>query len=191
MTIKLQAPSRKAAKISSISGVISVFSPTEANKSILTFENLPKLYDKNLLKGKYSSVKLTLLNPSTSEKSKKEAEQNFQKELDKAKEKGELEEGVAEVVNVMKDLFEGFSKLGSSDDSLSFLVEDEKEQIVEIVVLNEKGEKINYGTTKYGDNKLTINLEEQITEKSTMKVLIENHKSVQTFNFELLNILLP
>lgn len=191
LKIKIEAPSRSSTKIKSLKGIIKYFSPSISNNSKIVFENIRKYFNKNLLKKKHPSVKLTLIDKEALEKLKKEDEKKYQKELEKLKKQGEIGDGLAEVANVFKDLFEGFSNFGNSDESLSFYVDDKNDEIVEILVFNDKGEKINYGSSRYGSNRLTISLKEKITDKSRIEVLVENDKAVKEYNFELNNIILP
>lgn len=61
VTIKLEAPSRNASKISSLEGVLKVFNPYQSNGSQIIITQPLNNYNKNLLSKYYSDIKLTLI----------------------------------------------------------------------------------------------------------------------------------
>ena len=189
LKIKLEAPSRKSNKISSLEGVIKYFSPSESNGSKIIINNLLDNYNKNLLRKKHSDIKLILIDKEALQKLKDENEKEYNKKIEELKKEGNLGEGLAETVGVFKQFFEGFSNFGSGE-SLSFYVEDKNKEIVEIFIYNEEGEKMNYGRSK-NNNKLTISLREKPTSDWKIEVLIENDKSLKEYKFSLNNIILP
>lgn len=103
---------------------------------------------------------------------------------------GGLGEGVAETVDIFKQFLNRFSNFGSRE-SLSFYFEDKKNEIVEILIYNGKGEKMNSGTHRIGKNILSIHLKEEAVSDWKIEVLIENEKSLKEYKFSLTNIILP
>ncbi|MBA6156043.1 hypothetical protein H3Z83_05855 [Tenacibaculum sp. S7007] len=190
LKIKLEAPSRKSSKISSLEGVIKYFSPSESNGSKIIITNLLDNYNKNLLRKKHSDIKLTLIDKEALQKLKEEDEKEYNKQIEKLKKEGGLGEELAETVGAFKQFFEGFSNFGSKE-SLSFYIEDKKDEIVEIFIYNGEGKKMNYGSSRMGKNKLTINLREKVASNWKIEVLIENEKSLKEYKFNLINIILP
>lgn len=191
ITLKLEAPFRKSTKITLLEGTIKHFSPSESNGSKIIINNPLKKYNKNLLKKNKLGVKLILVDKKTLEKLKKEDEKKYNEELKKLKKEGGLGEGLAETINIFKDFFESFSNFGSSEKSLSFYIDDKEDKIVEILIYNEKGKKMNYGSSKMGSHNLTINLKDKVTENWKIEVLVENEKSLKEYKFTLTNIILP
>lgn len=189
LTIKLEAPARKATKISSLEGTIKQFSPSEANGSKIIVTKPLDQYNKNLLRKNYKDVKLILVDKEGLQKLKEKDEEAYNKQIEQLKKEGGLGEGLAEAVDALKQFFEGFSNFGSGE-SLSFYIEDEKNKIVEILIYNEKGEKMNYGSIQ-GHKNLTINLREKAAPDWKIEILIENKNSLKTHKFKLTDIILP
>lgn len=187
--LKLEAPSRSAIKISSLEGVIQSFNPSENNGSKLIISNPLNYYNTNLLGKNNPDVKLTLIDKDAIKKLKDKDDKEYTKQIKKLKNEGGLGEGLADTVDAFKLFFEGFASFGS-EESLSFYIEDDNDKIVEILVYNAKGEKMNYGRGQMG-NKLTINLKEKVASDWKIEILIENEKSVKEYKFNLANIILP
>ena len=188
--IKIEAPFRSATKIKTLEGTIKYFSPSEQNDSkIIITQPLEKL-NTNLLKSYTSEIKLTLVNKAEMEKWKAQDEKKYQKELEKLKKEGTIEAAVAESVDVFKKMFEGFSTMGDDASSFSFIITDKKESLIDIFVYNEKGEKMNYGSSTSGDFK-TISLKEEPKNTWSIEVLLENEKSLKEVKFSISEIVLP
>lgn len=189
VTVKLEAPSRNASKISILEGVIKVFSPSQSNGSQVIVTQPLQNYNKNLLSKYYSDTKLTLIDKEAFQKLKEEDEKEYKKQIEKLKKDGGLKEGMAETIDAFKQFFDGLSGFGSGE-SVSFYIEDDKDKIVEILLYNGQGKKMNYGSSS-GGNSLTISTKEKIDEDWKIEILIENDKSVKEHKFSLTNIILP
>lgn len=190
LDIKLEAPTRKATNLVNIEGVLKYFSPTEANGGKVVVKNPLNYYNKNLLGKKYKDVKVTLVDKAALEKLKEKDEKEYQKKLNELKESGVIAEGMAETVDAFKQFFDGFGSFGN-ENALSFYVEDPNEKIVEILIYNADGEKMNYGSSKYGSHKLSISLKEEAQPNWTIEVLVESEQALKELKFKIANVLLP
>lgn len=191
LTIKLEAPSRKSNELLTVEGIIKLFSPSEANGSIIKISNPLDLYNKNLLPKNITDVTLTLIDKEALKKLREEDDEAFKKQIEQIKEETGLGDGVAEsFIGVFKQFFEGLSNFGSGE-SMSFYVDDEKDKIVDIIIYNGTGELMNMGSSRMGKNNLSINLKEKVASDWRIEVMIENAKSIKEYNFSLSNIVLP
>ncbi len=191
LTIKLEAPSRKSNKLLTVEGSFKIFSPSEANGSIIKISNPLDLYNKNLLPKDFTDVTLTLVDKEALKKLREEDDEEFKKQIEQIKEETGLGEGVAEsFIGAFKQFFEGFSNFGSGE-SMSFYVEDEKDKIVEILIYNGTGEKMNIGSSRMGKNNLSIDLKEKVASDWRIEIMVENEKSIKEYNFSVSNIVLP
>ena len=188
--IKLEAPTRKATRLVNIDGVIKYFSPTETNGGKVIINNPLKSYNKNLLSKKYKDVKLTLVDKEALDKLKEKDEKEYQKKVDELKESGVLGEGMAETVDAFKQFFEGFGGFGD-ENALSFYLEDPKEKIVDILIFNAEGKKMNYGRSQYGEHKLSISLKEAAQPNWKIEILIESDGALKEHTFKVANVILP
>lgn len=191
LKIRLEVPSRQASKISVVEGSIKDFSPSEANGSRIVVRNISQMNNKNLLSKYASDVKLTLIDAEAFNKMKEADEKMMNKEIEKLKKEMGLGDEVEATIDAIKQFIDGFSSFGSSGESLSFFVDDANEKIVEILILNAKGEKMNYGSSRMGKDRLTLNVREKIADDWRIEILLENEKSMKEYKFKLENIILP
>jgi len=188
--IKLEAPQRSSTRIVTVEGVLKYFTPSETNNSIVIIQNPLNQFNSNLLEKHSSNVKLTLIDKESLEKLKEEDENEYKKKIEKLKADGVIKEEEAETIDVFKQFFEGFSNFGGSKESLTFYVQDAKDEIIDILIYNNQGEKMNYGRSQM-NNKLTISLREMPKDDWKIKIVIENIESVKELNFKLTDIILP
>ncbi len=190
ITLKLEAPSRDAKKINQIQGVIKYFSPSENTKSKITITKPLDKVNTNLLAGYSNDVHLSLISKEALEKLEKEDEKEYQKKIEKLKKDGVFGDELVETVDAFKDFFEGFFSFSDSKEAFSFVFNDEKEKIVDILVYNETGEKMNYGSSTSNRKKI-ISLKEEPKNNWSIEILLENDKSLKEFNFSIDNLILP
>ena len=188
--IKLEAPTRKATKLVNIEGILKYFSPTEANGGKVLVKNPLTYYNKNLLSKKYKDVKLTLIDKAALDKLKEKDEKEYQEKIEELKKSGVMAEGMAETVGAFKQFFDGFGNFGN-ENALSFYVEDSNEKIVDILIYNAEGKKMNYGRSKNGAHKLSISLSEEIQANWTIEILIESEQALKEHKFKIASVLLP
>lgn len=190
ITIKMEAPFRKSTSIENLEGSISYYSPSEENGGVVIINKPLDLYNTNILKKKSKDVKLTLVSKEQMQKLKEENKKEYEAQIANLKKEGVIQAEMAEGVDALMGAFEGLFSFGDSKEALTFHVEDEKELLVEILVFNEKGEKMNYGYSKSGSSH-TISLKEEPKNSWSIKILLENEKAVKELKFKLSNILLP
>ncbi|QLG46277.1 hypothetical protein [Costertonia aggregata] len=190
ITIKLDAPFRNAKKLALVQGTFKFYNPTVENKGKVVFDKFLENYNTNILKGHSSDAKLTLVNKEEMDRLKKEDKKQYKKELEKLKSEGALPEGMAETLDAFTTMFEGMFSFGTSKESLTFIKDDPNEKIVEILVYNEKDEKMNFGYSNMGSTS-TISLREVPQNTWRLEILLENDKAVKLMKFKLNDILLP
>lgn len=183
LALKLSAPSRKSGKLSSLEGIIEVFSPSESSGTKVVIENPLDYYNKNLLGKSSTDMKLTLV-----EEEKEDEPNEFDEQVEKLKEEGAVDEGMVGVLDAFQELFE--SSDSESRESISFYTEDDEDEIAEILIYDGQGEKMNNGYKKINDD-LTIFLEEKVAADWKIVILIKNEKSLKEYKFSLTDIVLP
>jgi len=188
--LKLEAPPRNAAQLNVVEATLSYFIPTKENKGIVEIASVLDKYNTNLLKNQNSEAKLILIDEERMKKMKAENEAAYNKEMEKFKKENPDAEKMSELMGGLKGFFESLFDYGSFGPVMTFLVDDPKEKIVEILVYNEKGEKMNNGWSK-SDNQLSIMLSSPPQKNWKLEVLLQNNKSVKEHTIKLGQVFLP
>jgi hypothetical protein len=190
ITLKLEAPSRDSKKINTIQGIVKYFTPSKDTDSKLIINNPLNKFNTNLLGNKYKNITLTLVSKEALEKLQKEDKKEYQKKIEQLKSEGVFGNEIVATVDAFKGFFEGFFNLSNSKESFTFFIDDAEEKIVDILIYNEKGEKMNYGSSS-SNRKKTISLKEEPKNDWSIEILIEDEKSLKEFKFSIENLILP
>lgn len=177
--LKLQAPLRAAKEITKVAGTLLYFTPTVENRGLITSG---LVYNKNLVREK--DVKLLLIDEAAFKKLKEEDEAKFNKELDKLG--GEMAGLVGDMRGLVESLFSG----GMYGPTLHFFMEDPNKRIVDIQVLNEKGEEVDSGYSSSGNHR-EVMLSGPLQSSWTLRINVENEKSKKELPFTLGAVFLP
>lgn len=188
--LKLEAPPRNATHLNVVEATLSYFTPTKDNKGVVEIASVLDKYNTNLLKNQNSEAKLILIDEERMKKMKAENEAAYNKEMEKFKKENPEAEKMSELMGGLKGFFESLFDYGSFGPVMTFLVDDPKEKIVEILVYNEKGEKMNNGWSK-SDNQLSIMLSSPPQKNWKLEVLLQNNKSVKEHTIKLGQVFLP
>lgn len=194
ITIKLDAPLRKATKIAALEGTISYFEASEKMGSKIAVDNIMSKRNKNLLKGYSDAVTFTMIDQKELAKLKEKDKAEFDKKMQELKDEGVFGEVAAEVVDAFGGLIEGFANMGSSfvdaDKSLTFYAVDKDNLIIDVMIYNGEGKKMNSGFSRMNSIH-TFFLREKPQADWKIDILFENPKATKKLNFSLNNIILP
>jgi hypothetical protein len=180
--VRLQAPLRNAKEITKVEGTLLYFTPTVENRGLV---KSALVYNKNLLREK--DVQLILIDEAAFKKMKEEDEAKFNKELEKLKKEGGE---VAGMIGEMKGFFESLFSMGSEGPILHFFLDDPNKRIVDIQVLNEKGEEVDSGYSSSGNHR-EVMLSGPLQSSWTLRIYVENEKSKKELPFTLGAVFLP
>lgn len=188
--LKLEAPPRNATQLNAVEATLKYFTPTKENKGLLEINKALDKYNTNLLKNLNSDARLILIDEEGLKKLKQENETAYKKEMEKFKKENPEAEKMSEFMGGLAGFFESLLNFGSYGPSMTFLVDDPKEKIVEVNIYDDKGEKMNNGWSK-SDNQLTLMLSAPPQKTWKLEVLVENPKSVKEHTFKLGQVFLP
>lgn len=188
INIKLEAPSRNATKIKTVTGVLKYFSPSEENGSKVTIKNIAEAYHKDLLKDD-KNIKLVLLDREKllEAVNDENSYKKYKKELQK---RGNLNNAIIETKNSFKDYLDKFSSFGYGD-YLSFYIEDNDKKIVSVSVKNKQNETVSFILSRPDTNIALVTINDKLSPDWTMEILVENDKSLKEYKFSLSDIVLP
>jgi len=190
--ITLRAPSRKATKLTSVTGHLLYLNPTEANNGLVYTKNPTGQLGKNLLAGKYDDIKVTFATRELMEKIKADNEAETKKKMDKLRESGELGEGVAQALGGLSSMLESFGGMFGfgGGSQLYFYVEGDADRLLEINVKDAAGKKINRGFSSVNDLK-SVTVKEELQDDWVIELIIENEQSILKLPFTLTDVILP
>lgn len=188
INIKLEAPSRNATKIKTVTGVLKYFSPSEENGSKVTIKNIAEAYHKDLLKDD-KNIKLVLLDKEKLLEAVND-ENSFKKYKKELQKKGNLNNAIIETKNSFKDYLDKFSSFGYGD-YLSFYIEDNDKKIVSVSVKNKQNETVSFILSRPDTNIALVTINDKLSPDWTMEILVENDKSLKEYKFSLSDIVLP
>ncbi len=188
--LKLEAPPRNATHLNEVEATLKYFTPTKENKGIVEIAKPLDKYNTNLLKNLNPDARLILIDEEGLKKMKEENEAAYNKEMEKFKKENPEAEKMSELMGGLKGFFESLFDYGSYGPAMTFLLDDPKEKIVEIVVYDENGEKMNNGWSKSG-KQLSVMLSAPPQKSWKIEVLLENAKSVQEHTIKLGQVFLP
>jgi hypothetical protein len=194
LSIRLEAPSRESTKLELLEGVIECFVPSENKNSKVVINNLLEKYNQNLLQ-MVSNSKLTLINRERLRNLKEKDSEEYNKKIEEIKKIGDLGEEAETNLDRFKSLFDDFSKFDDLKDkkSLAFYFEGDRDEIVDIIVYNDTGQKMNTGSTRYGSKKMKmiVKLRKEPQINWRIEILLRNKESVKELKFSVADIFLP
>jgi hypothetical protein len=184
VSLETKIPSRKAAVIKDLTGVIHLYSPTEANGGIIKVSDYQSKANTNLLPDA-AGVKVVYLTKASMEQYTKDQKSKKEAELNKLS-------GVAkEMAELLLQAFEGLSDFGDDPNQAMFILDGDQDKVVDIYFEDAAGKKIDRnGYTKSG-NMVVYYFEEQPDPKWKLVMNIESSGSIKKVPFALVNIDLP
>lgn len=189
ISLKLDAPSRKARAIKSIKGVLKYYHPTENNKGKVVIKDYKSRMNSNLLKGIDDKIVLLLIDKTSLEEKLKENDAEIKQHIDKIKDNQLVS---SEELVIINQLLQRFSTtLGStSKKQLNFYAEGENDRIVSVNVYNKEGQKMSYSVRRM-NRAWNLSLKEEMQIDWTIEILLENDLAIKEIDFIVENILLP
>lgn len=189
ISLKLDAPSRKAQTIKSIKGILKYYQPTETNKGKVIIKDYRSRMNTNLLKGIDDKIVLLLIDKTSLEEKLKENDAEIEQHIDKIKDN---QLANAEELAIIHQLLQRFSTtIGStSKKQLNFYAEGENNRIVSVNVYNPEGQKMNYSVMRM-NRAWNLSLKEDMQLDWTIEILLENELAVKEIDFIVEHILLP
>lgn len=183
-TVKLGNPARKASVIKEIIGNIELYAPQKDPNATVTVKNftaqigsplaLPDLRQKN--------IEITVLNKVQYEKMKKENDE-------RAAKKTPSPEIADALVNVFKQLFSGFMRVGEND--LAFIINDPNSALVDIEINDEHGVAYKRGGRMSSERIHVLSFDRKIDDKAQLVIFLATPKSITKVPLLLRDILLP
>ena len=183
-TIKLGNPARKASVIKEIIGSIELYTPQKDPNAAVIVKNftaqigkplaLPELRQKN--------IEITVLNKVQYEKMKKETDERSVK-------KAASPEIADALVNVFKQLFSGFMRVGEND--LAFIINDPNSALVDIEINDEHGAAYKRGGRMSSERIHVLSFDRKIDDKAQLVIFLATPKSIIKVPLSLHDILLP
>lgn len=192
LRLGLEAPLRSAQFIKEIRGTISYFVPSEENGSKIIISNPLAYYNTNLLASVKTDVKVLLLDKASLNELEQKDKVAYMEKL-KALNLDQFAEGLQQTASGLQSLFEDlFKDIGpSSKDEFIFYIEDKDKKLVDILVYNEKGERMDSSRSLTGDYQRKVSLKEIPQSDWTVTILLENKNAVKELDFIISNIQLP
>ena len=183
-TIKLGNPARKASVIKEIIGSIELYAPQKDPNATVIAKNftgqigkplvLPELRQKN--------IEITVLNKVQYDKMKKENDERSAKTTASP-------EIADALVNVFKQLFSGFMRVGEND--LAFVVNDPNSALVDIEINDEHGVAYKRGGRMSSERIHVLSFDRKIDDKAQLVIFLATPKSIIKVPLSLHDILLP
>ena len=183
-TIKLGNPARKASVIKEIIGSIELYAPQKDPNATVIAKNftgqigkplvLPELRQKN--------IEITVLNKGQYEKMKKENDERSAKTTASP-------EIADALVNVFKQLFSGFMRVGEND--LAFVINDPNSALVDIEINDEHGVAYKRGGRMSSERIHVLSFDRKIDDKAQLVIFLATPKSIVKVPLLLHDVLLP
>jgi len=184
LSITLKNPARKASVVKELSGEVQLFAPDKDPKSVVLVKKFTKTGGKPVDNPAFKKAKLKLTVMTKEEydafKDRKQKESE-----EEAKQKG-LEDAMVEA---MSSMFSSFFSVGEND--LIFKVEDPEGSLIDMDVLNSKGEHIESNGITTADDVRVIGYTDPLPKGAQLRVYLKTSKSVITVPFTIADIALP
>lgn len=185
LKLELLSPAREAASIRELTGILSFFTPSEKNGSIVIVPGFAAKSDQNLLPGS-APVTLVYLSEEMIKKKAEEVKKMQQEELDK------LDDTARELAQNLLSLVESFGSWGGNYHMLHFLLGGPPEKLIDLEFLDAKGELISTsGKSVSNGREITYYLDSEPGKDWTLRALLETSKSVKSVPFNFNEIRLP
>ncbi|UGU15040.1 hypothetical protein LS482_15280 [Sinomicrobium kalidii] len=190
--LAFEAPTRNAARIKVVEGIIQYFTPTEENNAKMVIRDFIHRENENLLADFRVGMELTLIEADSLQTIAKARKKAFHTKIEQLKKENEIADEEAEELDFVIGLLGDIIRFDDAYPSrtLNFYRNDGKEHIYQINVYNGNDEKINTGYT-FSEDLYQIKLSEVPAADCRMEVILENENAVKELRFRLENIILP
>ena len=191
----LKNPARGASTLKEVSGRIELFVPSRDPSSTVTIDRVTSRMDKAVDSAalKAQKISMRVVSPKAHRAAAKKREAELDAEMAKHKEEMKKEAGDDKTAEALMALVKGFSgmmnEVGDNDLILEF--SDEQKRILDISVVDSKGEPISSNGSMSSGGLKIINFSQKLPPDAKLKVLLQTRKSIVSAPFSLTNVPLP
>jgi hypothetical protein len=193
INIEFEPQINQIKKLDSIEGRIKYFTPTEENKSIVTIKNPLEKLNLSLIEKDYSNIKFIILDFLYLKDLKRESKKKYKLQIEEIEAQNKVQKG--SIKSAMDKLLKEF-KFSDSElkKRLFFYIEDQENQINKISTYNENGVEMDKFESKYTSKFCIAIVKGYFVNPQnswTLKLFVENDRSVKEFEFKIQNIEIP
>jgi hypothetical protein len=195
MKVSLKNPARGASAVREISGQIELFIPSKDPAAVVTIDRLMSRMDKAVDSAalKAQKISMRVVSPKAHRAAAKKREAELDAEMAKHKEEMKKEAGDEKTAEALMALVKGFSgmmnEVGDNDLILEF--SDEQKRILDISVVDSKGDSISSNGSMSSGGLKIMNFSQKLPPDAKLKVLLQTRKSIVSAPFSLTNVPLP
>lgn len=197
VSIELKNPTRRAAEVTEISGVIELFAPRKDPAATVTIPGALQLTGKPLVNPalRAQGVEITLWTKEQFEAQKKAEEERMKKLAESKRKEAAAEMGAEMAAGLMKIFGSLFSAMSEMDEnSIALRLDDKQGKALSIEFEDATGKAIrSNGRSTMGDNPRTIifSFERKLPPTAKLKIYLMTPKSVVSVPFKVVNLPLP
>jgi hypothetical protein len=195
LKLSLKNPARNSSAIREISGQLELYVPTRDPASTVTIDRVTSKMDRSVESPalKAQKISLRVVSPKAHRAAAKKREAEFDKEMEKHKEEMKKEAGDDKSAEALMALMKGFSGMMNEvgDNDLIVEFEDEQKKILDMSVVDSKGDSISSNGSMSSGGLKIIQFGQKLPPDAKLKVLLQTKKSIVAAPFSLTNVPLP
>lgn len=169
-------------------------SPETGSKLSITWDN--QKFNTNILKGLNNEIVLIPLNTKSLSRLRAESSQKYYDEVTRILKQASIGEDLTKKIKIQtsyeysKSLYV-FPIITGDEDPMYFFIDNPKNRMLQVTVYNADHKKILGSTRNGSETIISQALTENLTNGSTIEILIETEKSVKFYPFEFKDVKLP